>query len=125
MKKLLNQFNNFGYLTTSFNLKMQDLFGTSNHREYLKCGTKFSYPSYCFYFTYMLKILYNTLFFKVSYIFVKIVQHKQNTRKRREKTTFFKIQKKNKIQTNVTQRSELQKLYTTYKEKIKTRLKLI
>ena len=41
MKKLLNQFNNFGYLRTSFNLKMQDLFGTSNHREYLKCGTKF------------------------------------------------------------------------------------
>ena len=41
MKKLLNQFNNFCYLRTSFDLKVQDLFETSNHREYLKCGTKF------------------------------------------------------------------------------------
>ena len=39
MKKSLNQFNNFCYLRTSFDLKMQDLFETSNHREYLKCGT--------------------------------------------------------------------------------------
>ena len=41
MKKLLNQFNNFCCLRASFNLKMQDLFETSNHREYLKCGAKF------------------------------------------------------------------------------------
>ena len=41
MKKLLNQFNNFCYLRHSFDLKMQDLFETSNHRKYLKCGTKF------------------------------------------------------------------------------------
>ena len=41
MKKLLNQFNNLCYLRTSFDLKMQGLFETSNHREYLKCGTKF------------------------------------------------------------------------------------
>ena len=41
MKKLLNQFNNFCYLRNSFHLKMQDLFETSNHRKYLKCGTKF------------------------------------------------------------------------------------
>ena len=33
--------NHFYYLRTSFDLKMQDLFETSNHREYLKCGTKF------------------------------------------------------------------------------------
>ena len=41
MKKLLNQFNNFCYLRKSFDLKMQDLFETSNHKKYLKCGTKF------------------------------------------------------------------------------------
>ena len=41
MKKLLNQFNSFCYLGNSFHLKMQDLFETSNHRKYLKCGTKF------------------------------------------------------------------------------------
>ena len=35
MKKLLNQFNNFCYLRTSFYLKMQDFFETSNHKEYL------------------------------------------------------------------------------------------
>ena len=29
MKKLLNQFNNFCYLRTSFDLKMQDLFETT------------------------------------------------------------------------------------------------
>ena len=81
-----------------------------------------SYPSKCFCFICMLKILYNTLFFKVLYLFVKIVQHKEDTRKRREKTTFSKYKKK---QSNVTQPSELQKLYTTCKEKIKTRLKLI
>ena len=52
-----------------------------------------SYPSNCFYFTCMFKILY-ILFCKVLYLFVKIVQHKQDTRKRREKTTFFKIRKK-------------------------------
>ena len=50
-----------------------------------------SYPSKYFYFTYMLKILYDTLFFKVLYLLVKIVQHKQDTRKEREKTAFFKI----------------------------------
>ena len=33
--------NHFYFLRTSFDLKMQDLFETSNHREYLKCGTKF------------------------------------------------------------------------------------
>ena len=41
MKKLLNQFNNFCCLRTSFDLKMQDLFETSNNREYPKCRTKF------------------------------------------------------------------------------------
>ena len=41
MKKFLNQFNNFCYLRKSFNLKMQDLFETSNRRKYLKCGIKF------------------------------------------------------------------------------------
>ena len=41
MKKLLNQFNNFCYLRNSFDLKMQDLFETSNHGKYLKCGAKF------------------------------------------------------------------------------------
>ena len=81
-----------------------------------------SYSSKCFCFTCMLKILYNTLFFKVLYLFVKIIQHKEDTRKRREKTTFSKYKKK---QSNVTQPSELQKLYTTCIEKIKTRLKLI
>ena len=55
-----------------------------------------SYPSYCFYFTCTLKTLYNTLFFKVLYILVKIVQNKQDTRKRGEKIAFFKIQKKQK-----------------------------
>ena len=44
----------------------------------------------------MLKILYNTPFFKVLCFFVKIVQHKQDTRRTREKTTFFKLQKKEK-----------------------------
>ena len=81
-----------------------------------------SYSSKCFCFTCMLKILYNTLFFKVLYLFVKIVQHKEDTRKRREKTTFSKYKKK---QSNVTQPSELQKLYTTCIEKIKAKLKLI
>ena len=41
MKKLLNEFNNFCHLRTSFDLRMQDLFETSNQREYLKCGIKF------------------------------------------------------------------------------------
>ena len=41
MKKLLNQSNNFCYLRKSFDLKTQDLFETINHREYLKCWTKF------------------------------------------------------------------------------------
>ena len=40
-EKLLNQFNNFCYLRTSFDLKMQGLFETNKHRQYLKCGTKF------------------------------------------------------------------------------------
>ena len=46
MKKILNQFNNFCYLRKSFGLKMQDLFETINHREYLKCGTKFYKKSF-------------------------------------------------------------------------------
>ena len=37
-----------------------------------------SYPS-C-----IAEVIYNTLFFKVLYLFVKIVQHKQDTRKRRK-----------------------------------------
>ena len=53
-----------------------------------------SNPSKCFYFTCVRKILYNTLFFKVLYLFVKIAQHKQDTIKKREKITFFKIQEK-------------------------------
>ena len=53
-----------------------------------------SYPSKCFYFTCIVEVIYNTLFFEVLYLFVKIVQHKQETRKRREKNNFFKIQKK-------------------------------
>ena len=70
----------------------------------------------------MLQTLYNTLFFKVLYIFVKIVQHKQETRK----DNFFQnTKKKKKNKQNVTQRSELQKLYTTCKQKIKTRLELL
>ena len=56
-------------------------------------GENVSYPSNCSYFTCMLKVLYNTLFFKVLYIFVVIVQHKQDTRKRKESTTFFEINK--------------------------------
>ena len=32
MKKLLNQFNNFGYLRTSFDLKIQDFFETGNKK---------------------------------------------------------------------------------------------
>ena len=53
-----------------------------------------SYPSKCFYFTCMVEVIYNTLFFKVLYFFVKIVEHKQDTRKRREKTIFWKYKKK-------------------------------
>ena len=53
-----------------------------------------SYPSKFFCFTCMLKIPYNTLFFKVLYLFVKIVQHKQDTRKRREKQFFQNTKKK-------------------------------
>ena len=53
-----------------------------------------SYPSKCFYFTCMVEVIYNTLFFKVLYFFVKIVEHKQDTRKR-EKTIFWKYKKKN------------------------------
>ena len=37
IQKLLNRFNNFCYLRTSFDLKMQDIAQTSNQ----KCGTKF------------------------------------------------------------------------------------
>ena len=48
------------------------------------------YTSKCFYFTCIVEVIYNTLFFKVLYLFVKIVQHKQDTRKRREKTIFSK-----------------------------------
>ena len=42
-----------------------------------------SYPSKSFYFTCMVEVIYNTLFFKVLYLFVKIVQQKRDTRKRR------------------------------------------
>ena len=52
-----------------------------------------SYPSKCFYFTCTVEVIYKTLFFKVLYLFVKIVQHKQGTRKRREKTIFSKYKK--------------------------------
>ena len=52
-----------------------------------------SYPSNCFYCTCMFKILYNTLFFKVLYLFVKLVQHNQDTRK--EKRQLFSKYKKN------------------------------
>ena len=55
-----------------------------------------SYPSKCFYFTCIVEIIYNTLFFKVLYLFVKTIQDKQDTRKRRE-NIFFKIQKKKKV----------------------------
>ena len=41
MKKLLNQFNIFCFLRKSFDLKMQDVFETSNQKEYIKCVTKF------------------------------------------------------------------------------------
>ena len=41
MKKISNQFNKSCYLRASFDLKMQDLFETSNHREHLKCEGKF------------------------------------------------------------------------------------
>ena len=36
--KLFNQFSNICYVRTSFDLEMQDIFETSNQREYLKCG---------------------------------------------------------------------------------------
>ena len=36
--KLFNQFSNICYVRTSFDLKMQGIFETSNQREYLKCG---------------------------------------------------------------------------------------
>ena len=39
--KTLNHFNNVCCLKTWFDLKMQDLFKTSNQREYQKCWTKF------------------------------------------------------------------------------------
>ena len=53
-----------------------------------------SYPSKCFYFTCIVEVIYNTLFFKVLYLFVKIVQHKQDTTKRKEKTIFSKYKKR-------------------------------
>ena len=53
-----------------------------------------SYSSKCFYFTCIVEVIYNTLFFKVLYLFVKIVQHKQDTRKRREKTIFSRYKKR-------------------------------
>ena len=42
-QKLLNQFNNSCYLTTSFDLKIQDIVQTTNQRDNQKCGagTKF------------------------------------------------------------------------------------
>ena len=55
-----------------------------------------SYPSKCFYFTCILEVIYNTLFFKVLYLSVKIVRHKQDTRKRRAKTIFSKYKEKKK-----------------------------
>ena len=36
--KLFNQFSNICDARTSFDLKMQGIFETSNQREYLKCG---------------------------------------------------------------------------------------
>ena len=53
-----------------------------------------SYPSKCFYFTCIVEVIYNSLFFEVLYLFVKIVQHKQDPRKGREKTIFSKYKKK-------------------------------
>ena len=54
-----------------------------------------SYPSKCFYFTCIVEGIYNTtVFFKVLYLFVKIDQHKQDTRKRREKAIFPKYNKR-------------------------------
>ena len=38
-QKLLNQFNNSCYLTTSFDLKIQDIVQTTNQRDNQKCGT--------------------------------------------------------------------------------------
>ena len=55
-----------------------------------------SYPSKCFYFTCIVEIIYNTLFFKVLHLFVKTIQHKQDTRKRRYKTFFSKYKKRRK-----------------------------
>ena len=64
---------------------------------------------------------YIILSFKVLYLFVKLVQHK--IQEKRKDNLYQNTKKPQK--TNVTQRSELQKLYTTCKEKIQTRLKLI
>ena len=41
MQKLLNQFNNFCYLRTSFDLKVQDMGQTGNQRDDQNCETKF------------------------------------------------------------------------------------
>ena len=60
-----------------------------------------SYPSKCFYFTCRLKILYNTLFFKVLYLFEKIVQHKEDIRKK-EKRQLFQNTIKKQNECNVT-----------------------
>ena len=41
MQRLLNQFNNFCHLRTSFDLEIQGIVQTSNQRVDEKCGTKF------------------------------------------------------------------------------------
>ena len=41
IQKLLDQFNNSCYLTTSFDLNMQDIVQTSNQRDNENSGTKF------------------------------------------------------------------------------------
>ena len=41
MQRLLNQFNNFCHLRTSFDLEIQGIVQTSDQRVDEKCGTKF------------------------------------------------------------------------------------
>ena len=41
IRKLLNRFNNFCYLRTSLDLKMQDIVQISNQRDNQNYGTKF------------------------------------------------------------------------------------
>ena len=60
-------------------------------------GEKVSYPSKCFYFTCIVEVIYKTLFFKVLYLFVKIVQHKQKIQENEEKKQFFQNTKKKHV----------------------------